>query len=142
MHYREVMMERTTVSSIDAYITAFPQEVQAKLVEMRTIISETAPNSSETISYAIPTFDFMGKHLVHFAAFKQHIGFYPTASGIAQFARDLEPYKTSKGAVQFPLEQPLPEALIARIVRFRVTEIMASPQKKCRQRSRPVKTNI
>lgn len=116
----------STVNSIDAYIAAFPREIQVRLREMRTIIREVAPDANETICYAIPTFDLMGKHLVHFAAFKQHIGFYPTASGIAQFALDLQPYRTSKGTVQFPFEQPLPEELIMRIVKFRIAEIMAS----------------
>lgn len=136
------MTQRTTVSSIDDYITAFPQEVQVKLREIRATISAAAPGSSETISYAIPTFDFMGKHLVHFAAFRHHIGFYPTTSGIAQFAQDLQSYKTSKGAVQFPLEQPLPGELIKSIVQFQMAEIMASQQKKRHRGSRPVGTDI
>ena len=132
------MMEPAKGSSIDTYIAAFPQEIQARLREMRAIIRQAAPDSSETISYAIPTFDFLGKHLVHFAAFRHHIGFYPTASGIADFAQDMQQYKTSKGAVQFPLEQPLPEELIARIVRFRVAEVMASQQKKRHRVNRPM----
>ena len=136
------MKEPTKGSSIDAYIAVFPQEVQARLREMRAIIRQAAPDSSETISYAIPTFDFLGRHLVHFAAFRHHIGFYPTASGIADFAQDMQQYKTSKGAVQFPLEQPLPEELIARIVRFRVAEVMASQQKKRRRVNRPAGTDV
>jgi uncharacterized protein YdhG (YjbR/CyaY superfamily) len=136
------MTERTPVSSIDEYIVAFPKEVQARLREIRAIISEAAPGSNETINYAIPTFDFMGKHLVHFAAFRHHIGFYPTASGIAQFVHDLQSYKTSKGAVQFPLEQPLPGELIARVVRFRMAEVMASQQKMRRRGSRPAGSDV
>jgi uncharacterized protein YdhG (YjbR/CyaY superfamily) len=135
------MTERTTVSSMNAYFTAFPQEVQVKLREMRSIIIEAAPGASETISYAIPTFDFLGKHLVHFAAFRHHIGFYPTASGIARFAAELRQYKAAKGSVQFPIDQPLPAALIGRIVRFRVAEIMASPRKK-RQEKGPADTEV
>lgn len=117
------MTKRAAASSIDDYIAGFPQEVQALLEEMRAIISEAAPGAVETISYAIPTFDLKGKHLVHFAAFKRHIGFYPTSSGIAAFEEDLQPYKTAKGSVQFPFGRPFPKELIMRIVRFRVAEI-------------------
>lgn len=116
-------MERTAVPSFDEYIAGFPPEIQDKLREMRAIIREAVPDAVETISYAMPTFDFNRKHLVHFAAFKNHIGFYPTANGIARFTPELKPYKTSKGAVQFPFGQPLPKGLIIRIVQFRIAEI-------------------
>jgi uncharacterized protein YdhG (YjbR/CyaY superfamily) len=118
-----MMMERTASGSIDEYITGFPPEIQARLQEMRAVIREAVPDATESISYAIPTFDLKRKHLVHFAAFKHHIGFYPTASGIAQFARELQPYKTAKGSVQFPFGQPLPKELIVRMVQFRIAEI-------------------
>lgn len=136
------MTEPTKGSSIDTYITGFPQEVQTRLLEMRAIIRQAAPDSSEAISYAIPTFDLLGKHLVHFAAFRHHIGFYPTASGIAQFAQELQSYSTSKGTVQFPLEQPLPKELIEHIVRFREAEVMALQQKKRRRRSSTAGTDV
>jgi uncharacterized protein YdhG (YjbR/CyaY superfamily) len=93
------------------------------LQEIRSLIAASAPGATETISYAIPTFDLNGRHLVHFAAFKRHVGFYPTAGGIAAFKDELKPYKSAKGSVQFPLGQPLPTDLIRRIVEFRVKEI-------------------
>lgn len=116
------MANRSTAGSIDAYSAEFPEETQKLLQEVRSIIRELAPDAVETISYAMPTFDLNGRHVVHFAAFKQHIGFYPTASGIAAFQDELAGYKSSRGAVQFPLSQPLPVDLIRRIVTFRVEE--------------------
>lgn len=115
------MANRSTATAIDAYIAEFPPETQQRLQEIRAIIREVAPTATETMSYAIPTFDLKG-HLVHFAGFKNHIGFYPTSSGIAAFAEELKPYKHAKGSVQFPLSQPLPKDLIRRIVAFRVQE--------------------
>jgi uncharacterized protein YdhG (YjbR/CyaY superfamily) len=119
------MTDRSGASSVDAYIAEFPPEVQQVLQEMRNLIKAAAPDATEAISYAMPTFDLNGKHLVHFAAFKHHIGLYPTPTGVEAFKADLAPYKTSKGAVQFPLGQPLPTDLIRRIVAFRVAESMA-----------------
>jgi uncharacterized protein YdhG (YjbR/CyaY superfamily) len=113
---------RLIARSIDEYTTQFPAEVQRVLREMRSLIAASAPGATETISYAIPTFDLNGRHLVHFAAFKHHVGFYPTSSGIAAFKEELKPYKSAKGSVQFPLGQPLPGDLIRRIVEFRVKE--------------------
>ena len=107
--------------TIDEYIRTFPKNVQEKLQALRKTIKMAAPGAGETISYGIPTFD-LGGHLVHFAAYKNHIGFYPTSSGIRAFKKELSPYKTSKGTVQFPIDRPLPLALIARIVKYRVTE--------------------
>jgi uncharacterized protein YdhG (YjbR/CyaY superfamily) len=107
---------------IDAYIEGFPPETQSKLTQIREIIASVAPDAIETISYAIPTFDLNGKHLVHFAGFAKHVGFYPVPSGMAAFAEELKPYKQGKGSVQFPLGQPLPTDLIRRIVEFRVEE--------------------
>lgn len=114
------MAMRSTAQSIDAYIAEFPAETQAVLQEMRTIIRETAPEATETMSYAIPTFDLNGRHLVHFAGYRSHIGFYPTSSGISAFLEELTPYKCAKGTVQFPLSEPLPTDLIRRMVAFRV----------------------
>ena len=108
-------------SSIDEYIAQFPEEIQQKLQEIRAVIHAAAPEATEKISYQMPTFYLRG-NLVHFAAFKKHIGFYPVPSGIAAFEEELAPYKRSKGAVQFPLDQPIPTELIGRIVQFRVAE--------------------
>jgi uncharacterized protein YdhG (YjbR/CyaY superfamily) len=117
------MADRSTAGSIDEYISGFPPETQRVLEKMRAIIRAATPDATETISYAIPTFDLRGKHLVHFAGFKSHVGFYPTSSGIAAFKEELKPYKSARGSVQFPLARPLPADLIRRIVEFRVGEI-------------------
>lgn len=106
---------------VDEYIAAFPLEVQAKLQTMRELIREIVPQAEEKISYKMPTYALHG-NLVHFAGYAKHIGFYPAASGIEAFKPELSAYKGAKGSVQFPLDQPLPEALIRRIVAFRVKE--------------------
>ncbi len=108
-------------TSIDAYITTFPPEVQVKLQRLRSLIQAAAPEATEKIAYGMPTF-FLNGNLVHFAAYKHHIGFYPTPSGITQFAKELSKYATSKGAAQFPLDEELPEQLITKIVKMRVVE--------------------
>jgi uncharacterized protein YdhG (YjbR/CyaY superfamily) len=115
-------LNRSTARSIDEYIAEFPPETQKLLEEVRALIRASAPDATEKISYAIPTFDLHGKHLVHFAGFERHIGFYPTASGIEAFKEELKSYKSAKGSVQFPLGQPLPADLIRRMVEFRVQE--------------------
>jgi uncharacterized protein YdhG (YjbR/CyaY superfamily) len=109
----------TIFDSIDTYITQFPPEVQALLQQMRQTIQKAAPSATEAISYQIPTFKLSG-NLVHFAAFKKHIGFYPGAAGIAAFQDELVGYKSAKGSVQFPLDKPLPLAMVSKIVKFRV----------------------
>lgn len=116
-------------TSIDQYIRAFPDDVRSKLLELRSLIRLDAPEAIEKISYRMPTFYFNG-NLVHFAAFAHHIGFYPTPSGIEAFQEELKPYKTSKGAIQFPLDQPLPLKLISKIVRYRVKENAQKAQAK------------
>jgi uncharacterized protein YdhG (YjbR/CyaY superfamily) len=116
------MASRSSARTIDEYIADFPPETQSTLEEIRALIRAAAPEATETISYAIPTFDLHGRHLVHFAGYAKHIGFYPTGSGIAAFAEELEPFKSGKGSVQFPLGRPLPAELITRIVAFRVEE--------------------
>ena len=116
------MATRSTASSIDEYIAGFPPETRKMLKELRALIRASAPDATETISYAIPTFDLNGRHLVHFAGYEKHVGFYPTASGIDAFKEELKHYKSSKGSVQFPLGQPLPTGLIRRIVEYRVAE--------------------
>ena len=122
------MKKKQTYRSIDEYISAFPEPIQKKLSELRALIRQTAPAAQEKISYQMPTF-YLNGNLVHFAAYSAHIGFYPTPSAIAGFSRDLAKCKTSKGAVQFPLEQSLPRELIKRIVRFRVGQNTAKGKK-------------
>ena len=107
--------------TIDDYIDRFIGEPKALLKQMRSTIREAAPMATEKISYRIPTFYYNG-NLVHFAAFKNHIGFFPTSSGIAAFQKELKQYKTSKGTVQFPFGDPLPLRLIERMVKFRLKE--------------------
>jgi uncharacterized protein YdhG (YjbR/CyaY superfamily) len=116
------MTDRSHARSIDEYIAGFPPETREALQTVRQVIRAAAPDATETISYAIPTFD-LGGHLVHFAGFRHHIGFYPTSSGIEAFERELKPYKRGRGSVQFPLGRPLPTDLIRRIVEFRVEEV-------------------
>jgi Uncharacterized conserved protein len=123
------MATRSTASTIDEYIAGFPAETQEVLAELRALIKAAAPGATESISYAIPTFDLNGRHLVHFAGYAKHIGFYPIPSGIDAFQEDLKPYKQGKGSVQFPLDQPLPTDLIRRIVEFRVRENTARTSK-------------
>lgn len=107
--------------NIDEYIANFPPEVQEKLETIRATIRKAAPKAEEAISYMIPTFKLHG-NLVHFAAYKNHIGFYPGAGGIAAFQEELAGYETSKGTVQFPLDKRLPLTLITKIVKFRVQQ--------------------
>jgi uncharacterized protein YdhG (YjbR/CyaY superfamily) len=113
--------KRRRYLSIDEYIQSFPEHVQIKLKQLRLLIRQITPEAQEKISYQMPTF-YLNGNLVHFAAFSKHIGFYPTSSGIANFKSELSKYKSSKGAVQFPIDEPLPLELIKRIVRFRVEE--------------------
>ncbi len=122
-------MKRIIPKTIDEYIAGFPKDIQSKLQALRTTIRQAAPEAEEALSYQMPTFKLAGKNLVHFAAFKNHIGFYPAPSGIEAFKKELSVYKTSKGAVQFPLDQPLPLKLITRIVKFRVKENLAKARK-------------
>lgn len=107
--------------NIDEYIAGFPKDVQEKLKKIRMTIRKAAPEAAETISYQIPTFTLKG-NLVHFAAFKNHIGFYPTSSGIEKFRNELSAYEGAKGTVRFPLDKPIPFDLIGKIVRSRVLE--------------------
>jgi uncharacterized protein YdhG (YjbR/CyaY superfamily) len=121
--------EQIKFKTIDEYISTFPQEVQPTLAELRKIISKAAPKAQERINYNMPTF-YLNGNLVHFAAYKNHIGFYPTPSGIENFEEDLKNYKSSKGAVQFPIDKPLPKRLITKIVKFRVEENLSKEGKK------------
>jgi uncharacterized protein YdhG (YjbR/CyaY superfamily) len=110
--------------STDEYIATFPEEIQTILEKIRATIKTAAPDAQEKISYQMPTFDLKG-NLVHFAAFKNHIGFYPTPTGIEKFKKELSAYEGAKGSVQFPLDQPIPYDLISKIVKFRVKENLA-----------------
>lgn len=114
---------------IDEYIAGFPPDVQAILQKIRATIHKAAPQAEETISYQMPTFVLHG-NLVHFAAFKNHIGFYPVPSGIEAFKKELSAYKGAKGSVQFPLDRPIPYGLISKIVKFRVKENLAKAEAK------------
>ncbi|HEY9089682.1 MAG TPA: DUF1801 domain-containing protein [Anaerolineaceae bacterium] len=105
-------------TTIDEYIAGFPADIQAKLQQMRAVIHAAAPEATEAISYQMPTFRLNG-NLVHFAAFKNHIGFYPTPQGIEEFQEELSRYKGAKGSVQFPLSEPIPFDLVTRIVQYR-----------------------
>lgn len=119
----------TPSKEIDAYIAEFPLETQTLLMQMRETIHAAAPDAVEAISYKMPTFKLNG-NLVHFAGYKNHIGFYPVPTGIEAFKDELAVYKQGKGSVQFPLDKPLPLDLITRIVKFRVEENLAKAAKK------------
>lgn len=122
-------METKKATTIDEFIATYPKETQLLLDKMRATIQKAAPQATETINYGIPTFLLNG-NLVHFSAFKKHIGFYPAPSGILAFRKELSKYKGAKGSVQFPLDKPLPLALISRIVKFRVKENMSKEKGK------------
>ena len=119
---------KTSSTTIDEYISGFPSDVQVVLQTLRQTIHQAAPDAVEKISYGMPTFTLKG-NLVHFGAFKTHIGFYPTPSGIEKFKDELAVYKGAKGSVQFPLDEPLPLDLVRRIVEFRVEENLAKAGK-------------
>ena len=116
------MKDSKKVENIDDYISDFSGETQKYLNEMRELIRKLAPDSVESISYAIPTFSLNGKYLVYFAGFKNHIGLYPTPVGMEAFKEELSNYKTGKGSVQFPLNKPLPIALITKIVKYQIEQ--------------------
>ena len=120
-------------TNIDEYIAGFPKDVQKILEQIRTTIRKAAPDAEEAIKYRIPTF-VLAVNLVHFGAFKSHVGFYPTSSGIAVFKDELSAYEGAKGSVQFPLEKPMPLSLIRKIVRFRVNEVLQQAASKKKRR--------
>jgi uncharacterized protein YdhG (YjbR/CyaY superfamily) len=119
----------STPADIDGYISGFPEEVQRLLERMRRAIGRAAPNAEETISYNVPAFALRGKKLVWFAAFKSHIGFYPGAAAIAAFKKELSQYKTAKGSVRFPFDDPLPLDLVSRMVKFRLNARTPAPER-------------
>lgn len=112
---------KKAIKNIDDYIKTFPKEIQKILEQVRLAIKGSAPEAEETINYQIPTFKLNG-NLVHFAAFKNHIGFYPAPSGLKAFKKEISSYKSSKGSVQFPIDEPMPLSLIKKIVKYRVCE--------------------
>lgn len=111
------------IKNIDEYIEFYPREVQKKLKLLRSTIKKLLGSGGEAIAYGMPTYKVGSKNLVHFAAFKNHIGFYPAPSGVSKFKNDLLKYKTSKGAAQFPLDGEIPIKLIEKIVKFRLKEL-------------------
>lgn len=113
--------KKNNYNTIDEYITTFPENVQKILKKLREVIKTAAPEAEEKISYQMPTFTLKG-NLVYFAAFKNHIGLYPTPSGTKAFEKELSIYKSGKGSVRFPINEPLPLELISKIVKFRVKE--------------------
>ncbi|MBZ0259835.1 MAG: DUF1801 domain-containing protein [Hyphomicrobiales bacterium] len=124
------MAGKAKFTTIDGYIAQFPKEVQAILEKIRQTVADAAPGAVEAISYQIPTFKLNGSNLVHFAAWKGHIGFYATPAGNAAFQKELARYKMAKGSVQFPLDAPIPYDLVAEIARFRVKETQATGKAK------------
>jgi uncharacterized protein YdhG (YjbR/CyaY superfamily) len=124
-----VRSDQTAPKDIDEYIAGFPPDIQEILEEIRMTIRKAAPDAEETIKYRMPTFTLKG-NLVHFAAFKKHIGFYPAPTGIEEFQNELSVYEGGKGSVQFPLDRPIPFDLISKIVKFRVEENLARAKAK------------
>ena len=111
-------------TNVDEYIASFSKDIQSLLQEVRMTIRKAAPGALEMISYGIVAFKFHGKPLVYFAGFKNHIGFYPTPTGIEEFEKELSVYKQGKGSVQFPLDKPMPLKLIGKIVKYRMNKIL------------------
>jgi uncharacterized protein YdhG (YjbR/CyaY superfamily) len=125
--------QSTVPGNIDDYIAGFPAEIQAILQKIRTVIQTAAPEATEKISYQMPTF-YLNGNLVHFAAFKKHIGLYPAPSGVEAFQQELAPYLKAKGSIQFPLDKPIPYDLIAQITAFRVQENLEKAAKAKKQK--------
>ena len=124
------MTSKPKFTDMDAYIASVPRDVQNILEKIRQVIRKTAPAAVEAISYQIPTFKLNGKNLVHFAAWKDHIGFYATPSGNAAFKKELAQYKVAKGSIQFPLDEPIPYDLVRNMVSFRVKETQVKKKAK------------
>jgi len=117
-------MTKTNFQSIDEYIGTFPDDIQDLLETVRQTINKAAPSATEAISYQMPTFKLNGKNLVHFAAWKTHVGFYPTPSGTEKFKKEISKYTYAKGSIRFPINEPMPLSLISKIVKFREKEIL------------------
>jgi uncharacterized protein YdhG (YjbR/CyaY superfamily) len=131
----ETTVDAPVETPIDAYIDGFSGTVRSALEELRDLLRDALPGATETISYGIPTFDLNGKHVVHFAGYEQHVGLYPTPSGMRAFDAELARYARGKGSVRFPLDEPLPVDLIRRIVAFRLDEVTAAGASKPRRKS-------
>jgi uncharacterized protein YdhG (YjbR/CyaY superfamily) len=129
----DVRTKQTAPKNIDEYIADFPHDVQEILKKIRLTVRNVAPDAAETIKYQLPTFTLQG-NLVHFGAFKQHIGFYPTPTGTEKFKKELSVYAGAKGSIRFPLDQPIPFGLISKIVKFRVKENLARAKAKGRKK--------
>jgi len=127
--------DKSPPKTIDEYIANFPIEVQEILDQLRATIKETAPEAEEAISYQMPTFKLKG-NLVHFAAYKNHIGFYPTPSGIENFKDELSGYESAKGSVKFPIDQPLPLDSVSKIVKYRVKENLERAEAKKKKKKK------
>lgn len=124
------MASKAKFTTMEAYIASFPKEVQGILEQIRQTIRRAAPGATETISYQIPTFKLNGSNLVHFAAWKDHIGFYATPSGNAAFKKELARYEMAKGTIRFPLDEPIPYDLVTKIVKFRTEETQVKKKMK------------
>ena len=125
--------DRPAAKNIDEYIAGFPVDVRELLEKLRMTIRKAAPNAEEAIKYQIPTFTLKG-NLVHFAAYKKHIGFYPGSAGINKFKKELSTFEGGKGSVQFPLDKAIPFSLVGKIVKFRVAENLGRPEAKRRKK--------
>jgi uncharacterized protein YdhG (YjbR/CyaY superfamily) len=123
-------MSPKSLNEVDKYISSFPEDVQEKLQTIRRTILAEIPDAEEKLGYGIPTYKLNGRNIVHFGGFKNHVGFYPTPSGLTTFADELEKYKVSKGTAQFPHDKPLPLGLVRKIVKFRVKEEKEKSAKK------------
>lgn len=120
----------TKPKNIDEYIAGFPKDTQKILERVRAAIKKAVPEAEETISYSMPTFTLRGRYLVYFAGFKNHIGFYPIPEGITAFKKELSVYKTGKGSVRFPLDEPMPLRLITKIVKYRAKKQLGRVRRK------------
>lgn len=135
------MSTKANPNIIDIYIANSPKEIQDTLKKIRLTIKKSAPKAEETINYGIPTFTLEG-NLVHFAGFKNHIGFYPTPSGIEKFKKELSIYEGAKGSVKFPLDKPIPYTLISKIVKFRVKENLERAEAKKKKNIKDLKDQL
>ena len=122
-------MKKNIATDVDSYISEYPPTVQKMLKQLRAAIRKAAPKAEESISYMMPAYKLNGP-LVYFGAYEKHIGFYPTGAGVAAFQKEIASYKSSKGAIQFPLDQPLPLALVEKIVKYRVKQNQLKAEKK------------
>jgi uncharacterized protein YdhG (YjbR/CyaY superfamily) len=133
-------MNSSIPESVNAYISTFPPDTQTKLHALRECIRKAAPKAEEIISYRMPAYRYHGV-LVYFAGYTNHIGFYPTGSGVQEFKKELSVYKGAKGSVQFPIDRPVPTALVTRIVKFRMKENEAKLSIKAKSKTKPKKSN-